>query len=241
MARLEPPVNLDRVLRERKWNDRIQRVGIELEGGWDKLPAGVKPIRDGSVVFPDMLVNHLGEVPSPPMEVKMYPAWLKVTYPHHVNETCGMHVHMSFKTALTYSRLMVPTFPSTVVKYVSEWAGREKLPKSHPLWARLAGKCDFCKLEFFADEQAKTTQKDYDRRRHGNRYQAVNYCYGTHGTVEIRLLPMMDEVDQAQRAIQELLDITNGFLLATAKKEEKVQVKHVVEDVSAREDRKIYV
>lgn len=234
--KLEKPIDLGRS-RERARN-RIHRIGIELEGGWTKLPRGCKPVRDGSIHLDRHPLRTqmiaIGEVPSTPMSLDPrdpihWIPWLRTFYPQLVNETCGMHVHLSFRTALTYARLMSPNYPSTIVAYMTKWAASEKLGKDHPIWPRLEGKSEYCQHLFHADDQVILTGKDYDHHRKGHRYTVVNYCFGRLSTVEHRLLPMMDTPDQAVRAIQELIDVTNAYLVVTGKREDKL-TGHVRDD-----------
>lgn len=237
----------------------IYRLGIELEGGWNKLPDGIMGLQhDGSVHItpkanPELqkklenLVSKInransqreqelyareyqrlqkdampplqvGELASDILEPSKYVIWMKHCYPHVVNETCGMHVHMSFQSALNYARLMIPEYPKTVVAYLTEWAKEENLPKDHPIWPRLKNQSKFCQHRFEPDLQAAKTRKEYDQNATGNRYSAINYCFNTHGTMECRLLPMMETAEQGIRAVQRVIDIANASLVVSAKK-----------------------
>lgn len=196
--------------------DRISKVGIELEGGWAALPPGLVPHRDGSIKLPPV-INHngkdisirVGEVISDPISVEKYPQWVKNSYPSHVDASCGLHVHMSFKSALFYQKLMDKRYQTTMIRGLQAWATEEKLPNGHNMWSRLAGKCAHCTLDFFPDYQAMKGGKEYHHEPTGNRYTAINYCWELHNTLECRVLPMFATSDQAQRAIQRVLDITN--------------------------------
>lgn len=209
--------------------NRVNMVGIELEGGWTKLPRGCRVIRDGSVLFnrpgdtPISDLKGVGEVPSAPLMMDEWEKWLRLYYPQHVNETCGMHVHLSFKNALAYSRTMDSSYPATILAYVTEWAKREKLDAAHPLWPRLEGKSEYCQHIYDADIQILKTSKEYDHHREGHRYTVVNYSWGRHNTVECRLLPMMATADVAVSAIQEVINITNSYLAATAKRSGRLE------------------
>lgn len=261
VKKIATPIDIDRYLK-RTFEGRHQRVnllGIELEGLWSKLPEGVHLTHDGSVRVPppsmlqveidrytwlhnryqrgvierpelaEYQVLHqrvngggnggqTGELPSPPIEVSAFPAWMKIHYPQHVNGTCGLHVHMSFKSALHYQRLMVPEYQSTILKYIDVWAKKENLPSAHPIWERLSGKSRYCQHKFYADLQARRKgEKGHDQNAPGHRYTAINYAYGRFQTVECRLLPMFTTVEQSIRSIQEVIQITNAFLLATKK------------------------
>ncbi len=203
------------------------------------MPDGVEVVHDGSVngltaVNPtgERIPLYTGEYPSEILELSKYPLWMKKNYPTAVNKTCGMHVHMSFfpkHAALHYSRLMVPEYTQTIILYVAKWALEEKLDKKHPIWDRLNGKNTFCKLEFYPDEQAKSTKKVFDHAGRGNRYTVINYCHAQHSTVECRLLPMMDNADLAIRAIKRVIDVTNACLVALKGREEKIEAKLTVD------------
>ena len=226
--------------------NRVYRVGLELEGGWSKLPPGVRLAHDGSVRF-QIPVPHIGEFPSGVLDIAkgsptFWQTWLKINYPQFVNETCGMHVHLSFKTAFAYNRIMTAQYPATVVKEFIAWAKREELPVTHPIWPRLAGQSRYCQHKFDADAQVRNIDKDHNQERVGHRYTVINYCYGRYSTAECRLLPMMDTVERATRAIQELLDITNAFLVALpVKREPKQKIAHECEDGLEQVETRLYV
>lgn len=222
-----------------KARNRIYRIGIELEGGWTKLPKETKLTHDGSVRFSGLsggetigrdrdgrgVVLHqdpggpayVGELPSPPLEMDKWKPWVRQFYPSHVNDTCGMHVHMSFRSALTYQRLMTPDYQETMLDYLLKWAKTAKFPDQHHIWERVRGNNRFCQRSFMAEEQAQRKEKSHEQHGHGHRYTAINYAYGQHSTVECRVLPMMETAEQALIAIDEVLRITNAFLVTDSK------------------------
>src|SRR5438045_3272660 len=89
--------------------NRIRAVGIELEGGWSRLPPGVTLVRDGSVTFgaptpsgdrqitidprrpppmptpsgPPSGPPHVGELPSDAMTITEWATWVRTFYPSH--------------------------------------------------------------------------------------------------------------------------------------------------------------
>jgi hypothetical protein len=213
---------------------RVDLIGVELEGGWVKLPKGTEKLTpDGSVQI-DADINdgytvngvrhrvlHIGEIVSPPMPQSMLNAWLTQHYPQAVNRTCGLHLHMSFKSPLIYQRLMDETYQKTVIEFTKRWAKDQvaagKIKSNDPLFERLSGNAQYCQDQFWADSQAAQTSKSYNRNRPGHRYTAVNYCYGLHQTVEIRLLGMFPEASLAEAALNNLILITNCWLVAGRK------------------------
>ena len=243
------PVDIDRA--REKVRNRVYRVGIELEGGWDQLPAPTNRLaHDGSVQFGrrpgETMPRYHGEMPSGVLDVvKSSPtywgSWVRANYPQHVNDTCGMHVHLSFKTAFAYNRIMRAEYPATVVEEFKKWSKREDLAAEHPIWNRLAGKCRYCQLKFDADNQVINRDKDHNQDRAGHRYTVINYCWARYNTAECRLLPMMVDAPLATRAIQELIDVTNAFLLATGKREERLVAGHAVDEGMEQVETRIFV
>lgn len=232
-------LNIDRWLQpDNAPKNRIERIGVELEGGWEHLPEGTNLEHDGSVTGFKALATGVqlrtGEIPSPPkIPAAMWP-WVKKFYPQYVNNTCGMHLHMSFASAKLYQMLMVEDFQLTMIEYLKRWAEEEKLPKRtstaagtvrHPIWDRLEGKNVYCQFKFWPDKQAAQKRKSHNRDVEGHRYTAINYCFGLNDcqTVEVRILPMFDSYQQAIRALQRVMLITNASLLALAKREAKTE------------------
>lgn len=247
--------NVHRLLEDpSKIKKRIYRVGIELEGGWNKTPEGCKVDHDGSVVIhiPATCLEDIytpaqikqakergslldyrglnknivsGEIPSMVLSVDDFPTWMTKYYPHYVNDTCGLHVHMSFTNALYYQKLMTPAYTKVIVEHLTTWAKKEGLAKGHPIWPRLAGKSRYCQHKFFGDEQVRKTSKDYNREAPGNRYTMVNYCFNLHNTLEVRLLPMFDTSEQGIRAVNAILDVTNACLSSSGAGRDKKKVR----------------
>lgn len=214
--------NIDRFLDGTK--NRIALVGVELEGAWTnpKLPLQ----RDGSVFGDKAPAGHvIGELPLGPVQPVVIGKLITTYYPDKVNQTCGLHVHMSFETLRHYGLLMVPEYQETILEYLGRWAIAEGFPDNHYIWPRLRGEIEYCKKEFNPDMQTTTKRKDWDHFRHGNRYTVIHYC-GRLKTIECRVLPMMQKPDQAVRGVKEVLRITNACLrMLGAKKDERFAAK----------------
>jgi hypothetical protein len=229
-------LNIDKLLGQPK--NRVKKAGVELEGGWLVLPPGVALERDGSV-FGDIHPPgyRCGELPIGPMQPAAVSKLMKKYYPAIVDRTCGMHMHMSFATLRHYQWLMEEEFQETILEYLSRWAKVEGFPKEHHIWERLSGESVYCQKKFWPDEQVGWKgRKDHDQHRHGHRYTAVHYC-GRYNTIEIRVLPMMKTVDQAIRALNEVIKITNAALVLLSKKNKGVKdVLRVDNHIEVQED-----
>ena len=236
--------------------NRIKLVGIELEGGWDVAPSGEEIGRDGSVKFlpqqpstsPGQALQQLyqvsqpssvaasrpfikGEIVSKPLPIEKIEEWVRHAYPQHVNETCGLHVHMSFHYRSNYARLMTPDFTPFIVEKVKQFCKTENITQDHPQWKRVLNKDHpHCAHQYLAEGQVKMTRKDYESRgKPYSRYTFVNYCAGQHnpaggGTVEIRGLAMFDTAEQAIRAIMTVVNGTNEFLSKIRHREKPARV-----------------
>lgn len=189
---------------------RISQVGIELEGGWDTLFEDGVIGHDGSVQRPTNAAGaacgHWGELASLPLSREAALAWLRAHYPSGVNASCGMHIHVSFKRNLDYSRLMSHAFYRHFLDRIKAWAEARNVPKDHQFWPRWAGQNQYCKKEFSPDTQSKHSNKG------ANRYSHLNYCFKLHGTLENRLSPGWSNVEDAVSYTEAYLDIVEDWL-----------------------------
>jgi len=184
--------------------------------------------------------EHIGELPSQPMPVKDLDAWVTKFYPSHVNATCGLHMHMSFNTLLTYQRLMTPLYEHELLRLLHQWGREAGISIEHAFWSRLTGGSRYCKVgNKLIDAQARLQKKNYEHNARVNRYTAVNYSHATHGTIEIRVLPMFDTAAQSCAALHRVIDITNAFLLTQIRKEIAERVVVEAEDGMAVEREEI--
>jgi hypothetical protein len=189
---------------------RINKVGVELEGAWLTRPPNAAFTHDGSVSVPG-LFDRVGEYVSAP--IATWPdviTWVTETYPSKANDTCGMHVHTSFKSKRDYARLMTPEFWEYFTERITAWGRRVNLGLNHPFWRRLEGSNQYCHKRFQPDVQVTQRRKYYSER-----YTQLNYCFRIHGTIECRLFPVFKEARIAVSAINELLDIYETYLRDT--------------------------
>jgi hypothetical protein len=221
--------------------NRIKHVGIELEGGWEKWPSvgradqdnsvkfkrtdprlAIDPVTGRNIVLPGEGPRVTGEVVSQgpdgggilPSEIE---AFVTAAHPTFVNETCGLHVHMSFYYKLNYSRLLTPEFTVAMVDGLKQWGTERGIPEDHMFWKRLDPNHEWtlqhCSHTYLGDNQIKVRGKDYrSRGKAHSRYTAINYCEAQHHTVEVRLLPMFATAPESIAAIMAVLNITNRFL-----------------------------
>lgn len=193
---------------------RLNKVGIELEGGWSTVPRTVAQHHaDGSVRVPrpeGVSPWHTGEYVSAPLaswaEVE---EWVVGTYPQAHNTTCGMHVHISLKDPTDYARLMSPAFWTLFSERMETWGRTARLPANHPFHGRLQGLNMYCQKFFRPEVQAKERSKNYSTRV---RYTQLNFTWLVHGTLECRLFPVFKSPRIALSAIRAFLTCVEDFL-----------------------------
>jgi hypothetical protein len=162
----------------------IEKVGVEMEGGWNYKPDNLK--YDQSVEVESM---YRGEVSSPPTSYENLQylfEWMRKWYPQHVDASCGFHIHISLKNTLYYSQLMSEEFYEYFLQKTEEW-GKKKEEQKYDMslfWKRWRGDNKFCRRIFRADEQSIVKDKQ------SCRYSHLNFCYTMHQTLECRLFPM---------------------------------------------------
>lgn len=234
----------------------IDKVGIELEGGWkyDRVDRGLHVYGDGSVQIarsydaPDNVCGcrrsncHVcnpcddrsccsprptlprdallaGEICSRPLHPADAIDWMIDSYPDVSNNTCGLHVHTSFRSMLRYAQLMDEPFYRHFRVQFGEWAKQNVGPKS-PFWERWAGNNRYCKDAFIPDDQFHHVTKGYER------YTQLNYAYSvrsidhesgarnTRGrrTLECRLFPVFPDKTLAAAAVCRYFSIIEDYL-----------------------------
>lgn len=194
----------------------IDKIGVELEGGWTDPDFLIG--HDGSV---NVRANVVGELASPILNPEDVEDWVTKHYPDAINNTCGLHVHISLKHVLHYSLLMERTFFDFFTKSLLAWGKEKNIIKSHPFWDRLAGTNRYCKNEFIPERQV------FHKQRHENRYTMLNYTWAKFNTIECRVLPGFKMAKIGISAILKVMDLFEEYL-ASLKTRERAQTSEVV-------------
>lgn len=172
----------------------INRIGVEVEGGWNEEPARLQ--HDGSV---SVSAPYRGESISPPISnMANLERFIEDNYPDISNSSCGLHVHLSFVHGAHYSLLMDREFQQYFLREMESW-GRRFAGSEPDFWARIRGGNRYCLREWQADSQAKAMSKQ------NQRYCHWNFCYRLHGTAECRLLPVFKDVELAKAAVRKVI------------------------------------
>ena len=192
-------------------SSRIVLVGIELEGGYDRQIEHREWLTgDGSVHAEGSY--YVGECVLPPRKLVDAIELVKENFPDHANDTCGMHIHLSFDNKISYGKLKTPEFYNYFLVRLEQWGSKNQIYAKSPFWKRLREGNNYCQKGFNAERQLKATSKDRAR------YYHLNYCYNFGGmlmprkTLEVRILPMFKKKTLAISAITEVVNIFNEWL-----------------------------
>jgi hypothetical protein len=198
----------------------IDRIGLEVEGGWPGKPR-IPPFEDLTLVADHSIdgttlptdkpltSTHVGEAVSLPLPMEEVEEWLTKYWPKETNRTCGYHIHISLRSPFHYMLLTKKAYAILLRKRM--WAlGLDRgFPKTHYLFARLSGDNPFCTFNFDASGQMNIREKRVGMRL---RYGFLNFAKNIHGTVEFRALPTFDNVADAKAFTFEFLNVTEEFL-----------------------------
>lgn len=190
----------------------VSKVGIEIEGAWSNLSAvqtaarsaGLGMSADGS------LQGFFGASPyefkTRPGNVREALSQLCTFYPDFTNNTCGMHVHTSFKDPTHITRLYCPEFFEYFRSMWQLWGTERGLHENSEFFRRLRGDNDYCQINQESEGDLRTVSGC-------TRYSHLNFsAWDRHGTVECRMLPMFENLQDGIDAVQYLIRIYESFL-----------------------------
>lgn len=186
-------------------------IGIEIEGRFENRrdverlarSEGLGTTGDGSI--------HRGDTDATPMEIQTKPELLAGAlrqlakfYPDETDESCGMHVHVSFKDIGSFSLLASPEFGAYFTQRWRDWGTRLNINPRNAFWKRLNGENDYCN---------PNSARDFNEPFGADRYRQLNFhAWNEHKTVECRLLPMFREARLAFAAVTELISIYEDWI-----------------------------
>lgn len=219
----------------------IEGVWYNLDGcrGPKVLNEIGQPVHDGSVKFPKVHKNkflkiyeenrkknahvgyppitslmHKGEVVSSPFGSMLeLSKWMSNYWPDLTNNTCGLHFHVSLNTHGYYSCLMDEKFYPFFKNKLADFAAQEKLNKvfqdrfyNKTEWAK-----KYCNDTFHPEKQAYVNHKIYHDKC-PDRYTILNYCFGLHSTLEIRVFSAHMSPKMAIKSAHWWVNCVNEYL-----------------------------
>lgn len=201
---------------KKKLNKYINAVGVELEGGWKAgRRSGGKIsgyLLKGDSSVRDIRMDITGEVNSLPMsKMRSIRGYFKYAYPDRTNDSCGLHIHLSFNSNQYYSKLMSSKFYYYFIremgKYASTLALIDDRVKFHH---RLAGRNRYCRKEFEKSNYVYQVTEEYPSV--ANRYNIINYSYREFKTIEFRVFPMFSKWQVSYAVSEKLIELVTNYL-----------------------------
>ena len=173
----------------------------------------------------DEVAGQDGEIVSTVLNENTIEGWLDENENaiKQTNKTCGMHVHVGGLNRLEYGILMTPEFTEYVQDELTQWGKQVGLKDGTEFFKRLKGLNTYCRDSY----QAEAQKMDMDKN--SSRYCIVNYCWGLHQTVEIRVLPSFQMHKFRYKAIAKVIDIVHTFIDNNNKpKIHSLEIKEVI-------------
>lgn len=166
--------------------------------------------------------STVGEMVTPDGGLSLHDvqAFMDKWWPDAYNSSCGMHVHLSFVDNLTYSRLMTIRFYNYFIRKMTEFGKSRNIGEDSEFWSRLKGGNEYCYANTRHGEYREKGKRCFrmlskfqlNDGAHRSRYAHLNFCYSKHGTMEIRLLPMLESCELAKDAVRYMVRIIEGWL-----------------------------
>ena len=117
------------------------------------------------------------------------------------NETCGSHIHLSFKKPIYMTMLSIP---DSIFEFQNEYRNRFKDKRKYinRLYNRYTD--EYIDIHAILDNQTN-----------GNRYRPINFTSlykHSYGTVEVRILPYMESGKEYRDSVATILDIVSTVI-----------------------------
>lgn len=168
-------------------------------------------------IDPSYRLDHFlmkGEAVSEPMNsLESLSLWMDKFWPDTTNSTCGLHFHSSFNNDGYYSCLMEEDFYKYCKQSLEQFSKENKLNKifqdrfyNTTEWAR-----KYCNDKFHPEKQVFVNHKVYYDKS-PDRYTILNYCYGLHKTLEIRVFSAHMSPKMAIRCLHWWVNCLNSYL-----------------------------
>lgn len=191
----------------------IDKIGLEIEGRYSDICAACESARnkgvdwtpDGSIMY--TRTGAAMEFRTVPGKLSQALRQLSEFYPDETDSSCGLHVHVSFKSPTHITQLHTREFLEYFDRRWREWGRERGFGPFSQFMRRLEGHNDFCRsnLADFTE-----TQDMLDVRR----YKQLNFTsWHAHKTVECRLLPMFRETKHAIAAVSFLIEIYEDWFM----------------------------
>lgn len=133
--------------------------------------------------------------------------YVNENYPDHHDSTCGLHLHISFKSPVYYAVLVSEKFYDNLMKFYKSWLYHNNINSNSRAFKRLEGN-RYCENKFNLDE---INQQIECNHKSDYRYRVLNYCWNLHGTLELRFLNIFDQQELTNKCIKDLVKWIDNY------------------------------
>lgn len=229
-----------------KW---INKIGIEVECGVypdeaAKNIPGFNITSDGSLrrtegINTD-LVEYVSEAHKYPDQMEDMAASVNDIYDivNDINDSMGLHIHVSFNKDEYYYRIASKKFHDYFVerlKGTDLWENNERLRKRVEGGENNVRPRDDCQHFCKPIENPKEIDQQLQRSGTGLKYKRIVYFKHKYDTVEFRLFPAMDTPEEVAQAVNITSTAINSFLQQT-KYTNQAEIKSYKRDQMKKEE-----
>lgn len=159
----------------------------------------------------------VGECISPPYSIEEIRDWISSNAPDKVNNTCGLHIHVSMKNDGDYLKLADKEFYNFFLDWIKKWARDVGIPASHEFWDRIEGRNKYCMPTF--QPELQMTLKDKHPENKAIRRTILNYCFNfvkedgmPRKTLECRVFPAFNHAGYIVLALEAFVKCIETYL-----------------------------
>ena len=135
--------------------------------------------------------------------------YLQDNYPDVHDSTCGMHIHISFKSKKAYMTLINSKFKDELMLFYSNWLDENKINEDSRAYQRLRNNT-YCENSFRKEDiETQLYARDKDS---SVRYRVLNYCFSLHNTIELRFLNIFDKKEISSKCVKAIIKFIDSYI-----------------------------
>ena len=135
--------------------------------------------------------------------------YLQDNYPNEHDSSCGMHLHVSFKSKKAYMTLINSKFKDELIDFYYNWLNENKINQDSRAYQRLKNNT-YCENSYRKEDvegQLYALDKDSSVR-----YRVLNYCFSLHNTIELRFLNIFDKKEISSKCVKAIIKFIDSYI-----------------------------
>ena len=135
--------------------------------------------------------------------------YLTTNYPDEHDSSCGMHMHISFKSKRAYMTLISSHFKDELMDFYYNWLDQNKINENSRAYQRLKNNT-YCENTFRKEDvETQLYARDKDS---SVRYRVLNYCFSLHNTIELRFLNIFDKKEISLKCVKDIVKFIDSYI-----------------------------